>query len=648
MNRVKFYSNGDLLSGYNFNKAIEFVKKLEDDDKYYNINDIIELYNILKFFNESTLDTLTKEVKDICINSKPKLNKTIKNFCDDINDSNLKKYLNEVDLNYIEDFFEILNKYKIYKKISNNAFEDVLNENENYMRIVITNKELVLKFDEILRKYLLINKNSAELLLYEYEIKHIKNHVKNFFPKSLTKDDREKILVDYINSDLANLNYLRIIVNLQSTSELSISNKTKLLAKRKIEKQEKDLFDKNSGIRMSTTVKFEKNLTDTVKFKLNCENMEFTYSIDWIEENIDDFSTLLNNFIYLFNYVDMQMRWTVVSKFYYMGVFERSIFIRSKRDYPVNTIFYRLNQLAEMQLYGYCEQLKICGVRIEDLILWFFNYYLPSEFNIKNFNINMPSKNSSFLEKCRTILPELDSCLKQFNYYVEDGIIDPDLVQMSSNHMFFKDIKSLLKNKYVYSNGKEFDIIAYCFFSDQCMLGYFEKEKKKYENFYELLMNENIKKDEIVKYEQTSLNKLINHDYIFIDNDGYIKITNKTQLYLLKDLNDNAVISYWRLNNKQRNEIDLLVKKGLLKFSSSLFSKPEQDYLNYNLNKSEFVNSLDLRNQYEHGTQPFGNEKIHHNNYIKFLKLFILIIIKINDELCINDEINNNLLEIQT
>ena len=95
-----------------------------------------------------------------------------------------------------------------------------------------------------------------------------------------------------------------------------------------------------------------------------------------------------------------------------------------------------------------------------------------------------------------------------------------------------------------------------------------------------------------------------------------------------------------KLDDVQRKEIDNMVLKGLLKFDSSLFSKPEQDYLNYYLNKSEFINSLDLRNMYSHGTQPFGNESIHHSNYIKFLKILVLIIIKINDELCINDEIN--------
>lgn len=640
MDRVKFYSIEDMSSGYNFNKAIEVIKTLYPKD--YDINDIIEFYNIIKIFNKSIINSLEKEIKELCINSQSKLNSIIGKFCKCINNSNIINYLFDVDFNYIEDFFEILDKYKVYKNINDKTFKDILEKNDNYLHIVLYNKELVFYFEKILKESLLNDIKSAETLLDEYEIEHLGNHKQRYFPRCLTKNDKEKVLINYINSDMANLNYLRIIVNLQSTSELIVSDKTRLLAKRKVEEQEKKLFDKSSGVEMSTMIKFQKDVKDAVQFDINGQNWDFTYSADWIEQNKEDYSTLLNNFIYLFEYADRQMRWTMVSKFSFMGIFERTIFMRSKRDYPVSTTFNRLNQLADIQLYGYYEQLQKYGLRIEDLILWFFNEYLPKEFNIENYNINMPSKKSNYLEKCRTLLPEIDSCLKQFNYYVEDGIIDSELIQISSTHMFFKNVKSLLKNKYVYPNGKEYNVITYYLFSDQCMLAYIERFKKEYENFYDLLMNENIKRDEIVRYEQESLNKLIKGGYIYIDNEGFIKIKNKVQTLLLKDINNNDVISYWKLNDKQRYEIDLLVKKELLKFESSLFSKPEQDYLNYNLNKSEFINSLDLRNMYGHGTQPFGNEDVHHSNYIRFLKFFILIIIKINDELCIVDELNKN------
>lgn len=52
MDRVKFYSIGDMSTSYNFYKAVEIIKILHDKD-YNNINDIIEFYNIVKFFNKS-------------------------------------------------------------------------------------------------------------------------------------------------------------------------------------------------------------------------------------------------------------------------------------------------------------------------------------------------------------------------------------------------------------------------------------------------------------------------------------------------------------------------------------------------------------------------------------------------------------------
>jgi len=202
----------------------------------------------------------------------------------------------------------------------------------------------------------------------------------------------------------------------------------------------------------------------------------------------------------------------------------------------------------------------------------------------------MPSKDCNYLEKCRTLLPEIDSCLKQYNYYVEDGLIDSELLVISSTHLLFKNVKSLLKSKYVYPIGQKFNLISYYLFSDQCMLGYVEKIKEKYSSFYDLIINENIKEDEIVRYEQNSLKKLIDDGYIIIDENGYIQFQNNKQILILKDITENEVISYWKLSKSERMEVDNLVKKGILKYDSSLFTKLEQDYLNYYLNKANFIN----------------------------------------------------------
>lgn len=68
-------------------------------------------------------------------------------------------------------------------------------------------------------------------------------------------------------------------------------------------------------------------------------------------------------------------------------------------------------------------------------------------------------------------------------------------------------------------------------------------------------------------------------------------------------------------------------------YEDTLFSRPEQDYLNYILNKSEFSNGLDLRNKYSHDTCSL-DERTQRKDYLILKKIMAFIIIKINEEFC--------------
>jgi hypothetical protein len=77
-----------------------------------------------------------------------------------------------------------------------------------------------------------------------------------------------------------------------------------------------------------------------------------------------------------------------------------------------------------------------------------------------------------------------------------------------------------------------------------------------------------------------------------------------------------------------------MVNENIIFFENSLFSKPEQSYFNYFLNKSEFTNGLDLRNKYLHGTQANPEEITEHEYaYFTYLKLLVLVLLKIEDDL---------------
>jgi len=64
----------------------------------------------------------------------------------------------------------------------------------------------------------------------------------------------------------------------------------------------------------------------------------WNYSHEWVEENAD-YPTLLNNFIHLFDYVDDHFRCSFVSLKSKLGVFERHLGVKGKKEYETGIVF---------------------------------------------------------------------------------------------------------------------------------------------------------------------------------------------------------------------------------------------------------------------------------------------------------------------
>ena len=519
-----------------------------------------------------------------------------------------------------------------------------MNESDVWLYQLLKYKTITEYFGVIIREYMLNDYKTAELLLDKYEMKHIHERESIYFPKGLSASDKETIINNYIDSEKPNLNYLRLIANIQSSKDkLEVSPKTLLKSKKKAEEQENKLFQENSGMQIETSVSFSKAQDEEILIKANGHSTNITYGTKWIKDNTD-YPTLLNNFIYLFQFVDLQMRCALVSKFNEMGVFERFLLTSSRNAYPKGIAFDQMNIMSFLQIVGYYRELFSIGIRLEEIIEWFFKEYIPDEFNnVHNFRVTMPSPNSTFLEKCTNIMPAMESILKQFSLFVEEGEIDFELLEIRSEHLIYKNIPSLIDKKYVYGVGDEFTTATYLLYSDQSGLGYNEKEKKSYDNFFGLLCEEKFRMDDYPDYCNSQIKWLIDRNYLKLDDEGYIIFRNRLLVMILKDLYFNEVISYWKYPQSGRKIIDELEKNNVVKFESSLFSRPEQDYINYFLNKSQFNNGQDLRNKYSH-TQPISDadEKQHEQNYMMFLRLYIISVIKINDEFCTSDEIKNS------
>ncbi|PKM41925.1 MAG: hypothetical protein CVV03_11065 [Firmicutes bacterium HGW-Firmicutes-8] len=643
MKRVKFYSINDISCGYYLRNSEKLIKEYESGKDVQDINDVIELYNIKKFFDNKiylkdwTADDVNRYESAVKSNFG-----TIGRFFNSITENSFEKIYNDVDRNYKDDFWELIVKFKVYEKITEDKFQEFLNTSKVWLYELLKHKNITEYFGRIIRDYMLKDYTSAELLLDKYEMKHISEKKPLYFPKELSNTDKENIICNYIDSEKPNLNYLRLITNIQSSKDkLEISPRTLLKSKKKAEEQERQLFHENSGMQLETTVAFSKSQDEEVVIKAEGQAITATYSTKWIKNHMD-YATLLNNFIYLFDFVDLQMRFAIVNKLNHMGVFERFLLTSSQNAYKKGIAFDQMNILSLLQMAGYYNELFSVGIRLEEVFEWFVEEYLSSEFNAHNFKVRMPSANSTFLEKCTSIMPAMESVLKQFSLFGQEGQIDFELLEIRSEHLIYKNIPSLVDKKYAYGVGDEFKKTTFLFFSDQSHLGYNEKAKKSYNNYFELLCDEKSKLNDYPDYSVAEINWLIDHKYLSIDEQEYIVFNDKFQIMILKDLYFNEVICYWKYSESGKKIIDQLEQSNVIEFESSLFSRPEQDYINYFLNKSQFNNGLDLRNKYSH-TQPKSedDEKVHNWNYMIFLRLFILTVIKINDDFCTSDEIRN-------
>jgi hypothetical protein len=627
-NRIKYYSPADFATRYNIELANTLLKAFDYTSPPGNINDAIELFSILKYINAGILGNWEVGIES-------KIKKSIGLFLSLIKTKSLEDLYCSVEADYYSEFWEFFSCYNIYKKYDSTSYSEFLENERPYINYILQNEKLVQYYDICLRNYFKTDYNNATIILDIYEADVFHNAKYMYLPISLTEDEKEDLIKKYVECDTPNINYLELIITIINRKGLRISSKTKLLATRRLKKEREILFEKSEIFTTGVSIAYskDKDVETTCTHKDGITHL--VYSYNWIRENLD-FSTLLNNFIYLFEFSDQQMRITLTSKESEIGTMEKVFGVKGKKNYHDSMTFHHKEQISDIQLSTYIALLKSFDINFEDVLSWFFSVYLRENFKIDNFQIFLPSTGTTYFEKCRTIVPEIEGVLKKFNLLVEDGHIDTELLEISNNVLSFSNYKSFFNKKYIYPKSNEFNQACYFFFSDQCMLSYFENDKKSYKSFFDLIRQQKIHRSDYRDYMQSQIDWLIDRQFLAENSNLELVIDDPLLVRIIYELYYNETINYLNIPVILQRKIDELINADYLSFEGSLFSQNEQHYLNYYLNRSEYGNSLNLRNRYVHGTQPQAdkNNDIYSYHYLIFMKLLVLIIIKINDEFC--------------
>ena len=627
--RIILFSKDGLEINCSDERIINFIVSFEDTNNYLNINDIIELYNVKLYFSSGGLKR--EKYEDKWEFYKKQISKIWSKICcyfNTLTDENIvEHYCLIEDFIYKEFFWDLFAKCKISKRISNETFEKLFGLTNN-KEFILKNEEIVTAYDRRLTELLKSNVYTAEYLLSHYERSKQDDKIKLYFPKSLSTLDADEIVSNYIDSEYCNVNYVRLASNSKDYKDFKLSDKTKLKARKKYESEIQEMFksETSAKIALTTQVVFSSEQVEPKKLVLEDNSYIYSYSIPWIKNNFTQ-EQLFLNFKELFGFVDELGRIEFVphvSELDFLDIFG----LHSDNEYNSNSFSFVLkDNKAILTFVSYRELLAQMGMKLENIVKESFNAFC-SDYGIENCIINFTSIDDT-LSKIRFLVPELEAVLKKYKSYVEYGTVDLELLSISSTPVQINDIPSSVKQKYICCT-EEYKKDLFELFSKQGLLRFNFKDGGRYTNLYEFLLNERVDFNAIKDFQKKRFENLILKKYLYVEN-GFLRFCDSLKMSILNELYANDAISYWFLPDDARKKVDMMVERRELCFQNTLFTKEEADYFNYFLNK-KFCNGEDLRNKYVHGIH-YPDEQIMENDYNRLLLLFVLILLKIIDDI---------------
>ena len=641
--RVCYFSKNDLSVGHYLEMAEKRIQEVSKGDVPSDLEGIIELWHIKRMIDdECKFLEWTDEKYNTLKQSTSGYSDIIAKFFRTLAPKMLKSEFDQLEWTYKKTLWKIIDAYKLYQLIEPDTLREILTENVNHVRIVLECPGIVEKYKSVIREILMSNVNSAHIILDIFVAKQDLNRgTELHLPSNLSLADKEQILVNYLQSDDPNVNYVRLITQIKDDkNQIRLSTKTRLLAERLEKKLNAELLNDPRTVttHWSIGVQFvDEEGSAPVVLKINEKGIPtYTYSIPYIRQ-CDNINRVANC-ISLFRWLNQHFLINLISKKTEVDALESSLIDKGRDSYLSYMAFNNKNRLSLYQLYAYEEVLKKNNGSFEYEIKQFYEHHLKEEYNYPGLPINLPSVNDSALNKCRVLCPELDAVVKQYNTFVEEDEIDQDLIRLSKP-LKVEDGRSLLNNKYyeiAEDNNEILSVLWGLLGSGNSLLSYVEPFK---DNNYESLVDLLEKEDKVLysnyaAFQKPHLDFLIQQGVVGVNADGYLYIANQATINVLKSLWEYGVCSYWHYDEAERQILDDMLAKGWLVKDDHLLSKQERDYFSYYLDNAKFTNGKAYRNHYMHGsTPPVDDENEHTVAYMTFLKLLAILLLKIEDDL---------------
>lgn len=164
--RIKFYSVHDLSFASNMKRVESFFEKWEQNTCSPDINTILELYNIKQYFSTGrVLSTWSNEQLDEYQKKVSLIPGIIGRFCNSVLDEEWNCMFKSTEINYVDDFWTVIDNYKVYLKISANTIGSILDSNSDCVWYILRHRALSAYYGTVLTNHLLTNCNTAPRMI---------------------------------------------------------------------------------------------------------------------------------------------------------------------------------------------------------------------------------------------------------------------------------------------------------------------------------------------------------------------------------------------------------------------------------------------------------------------------------------------------
>lgn len=645
--RVHFYSTSDTSISFNLQLATPVIESFSEDRVYVDINEVIELYHIRQFVNS---DITLKEWNEDFIAKTESFNKKVASFFTGINPNDLVAIYNSVEFDYTETFWKIVDHFNIRGILNEENLKAVAEGDLYTLRDILRCGKIVKWYNKTISALLKDHANTAEWLLDHYVAKHELSPIEPIIiPSALSLVEKEEIISKYLDRGVdANLNYVQLVINAKDDkTNFTLSPKTRLKARKLEQEQIRQYFKPGMGVPMRTTVQMSRKEGIEPVFCFTDEEGHFVRGYD---ANLIDklsYSDIIYYFKYVFEYLSRMSFINQISMSSQEGVMERVMGLSAKDTYRENLDFKMKDQLVVVQMTSMVNVLKETGKRVEDAIKSFYEDHLKKKYGYPAQKITVPLVESSYVEKFRALAPELDALVKQYNLYSKEDEIDPELLVLESS-IKVTDSASCVDKKYFVANENNTDLqtLFNLLMGDQSMLQYVEPFKdERHHSFLSLLIT--MRPIDCSKYKQWKLNRLqplIDKGIVKIGEDSILQVLDWPKIIVLQHLYKYKACPFWHYPAEMQKVILDMEKAGWVTSYNRLLTPEEQNYFSFILNNERFTNAYAIRNCYAHGNNaPADEEQQHEVAYTRLLIMFVLLLLKIDDDLSLKVALEQSL-----